>query len=297
MKISSIKSIEGNRQRLDGGAMFGNAPKAVWSRWVNPDKNNQVPLACRALLITLNNGKHILFETGIGAFFDPKLKERYGVIEPEHCLIKNLAAFDVSHEDIDIIILSHLHFDHAGGLFSAWKENESPRLLFPNAQFWVSQEQWQRANHPHLRDKASYIPALNQQLKDSGRLYLVEEGAPHSLEDLVSFSFSNGHTPGLMLSHIETDAGTLIFCSDLIPGQHWVHTSITMGYDRYPELLINEKEGLLKELLYQKGFLFFTHDTDMEACKVHQNEKGKFYVSAYPVNKLINVEQSEVEQS
>ena len=107
-------ALQGNSQRLDGGAMFGNAPKALWSRWITPDENNQIPLSCRTLLIQENN-RNILLETGIGAFFDPKLKQRYGVIETKHVLLDSLKQIGLSDQAIDIVVLSHLHFDHAGG--------------------------------------------------------------------------------------------------------------------------------------------------------------------------------------
>ena len=257
MRITSIESIEGNHQKLDGGAMFGNAPKALWSRWVTPDENNCIMLACRALLLTLSDGKRILFETGVGAFFEPALKKRYGIFENEHCLLNSLHQINLSDSDIDIVILSHLHFDHAGGLLSAWQENHAPRLLFPNAEIWVGNKQWDHACHPHPRDKASYIPVLHSLLKDCSRLRLIKEGDQHPLQSILHFSFSDGHTPGLMLSHIKTDAGPLVFCSDLIPGSYWVHLPICMGYDRYPELLINEKKILLENLLQQGGITVF----------------------------------------
>lgn len=288
MRIVSIDSIEGNHQRLDGGAMFGNVPKAVWSRWVTPDDQNRIPLACRSLILTLDDGRRILFEAGIGAFFEPALRERYGVLESEHCLLNNLQSMGISQDSIDVVILSHLHFDHAGGLLTPWQQDEPSQLLFPNAEYWVGSEQWQRACHSHSRDRASYIPELNALLKQSERLRLIEEGGDHPLQALVSFTFSNGHTPGLMLSHIKTDSGPLVFCSDLVPGEFWTHVPVSMGYDRYPELLINEKKGLLDELLYKGGTLFFTHDVNMCAGRVHRNDKGRFYVSEQSIKKLIN---------
>jgi glyoxylase-like metal-dependent hydrolase (beta-lactamase superfamily II) len=111
-------SIMGNSQRLDGGAMFGNAPRAMWSQWLPPDEQNRVPLACRTLLASPLNGKTVLFETGIGAFFEPKMRERFGVVEDRHVLLDSLAEAGFSHEDIDVVVLSHLHFDHAGGLLA-----------------------------------------------------------------------------------------------------------------------------------------------------------------------------------
>ncbi len=151
-------SINGNSQKLDGGAMFGNAPKAMWSRWIAPDELNRIPLACRCLLIKDLDGRNVLFETGIGAFFEPSLRERYGVVESHHVLLESLAAAGVSHEDIDVVVLSHLHFDHAGGLLAAWEEGKTPQLLFPNARFLVGASHWQRALKPHPRDRASFIP-------------------------------------------------------------------------------------------------------------------------------------------
>src|SRR5580765_7699594 len=97
-------SILGNSQKLDGGAMFGNAPRAVWQQWLAPDELNRIPLACRALLASPINGKTVLFETGIGAFFEPKLRERYGVVESQHVLLDSLRAAGFSHEDIDVVV-------------------------------------------------------------------------------------------------------------------------------------------------------------------------------------------------
>lgn len=270
--------IEGNTQRLDGGAMFGNAPKPLWQRWITPDTLNRIPMACRCLLLQTDDGKNILFEAGIGNFFEPALKERYGVVEDEACLLKNLANIGLQHTNIHTVVLSHLHFDHAGGLLSAWQPDTPHTLLFPNAQFIVGEQQWQQANHPHYRDKASFIPELNQLLAASKRLVLVNESNANTLLPNILFRFSSGHTPGLMLSEITTDSGPLIFCSDLIPGQFWVHLPICMGYDRFPELLIDEKKQLLEYLLTRNGRLYFTHDEKMACGKVMQDERQRFYV-------------------
>src|SRR5690606_114530 len=116
-------------------------------------------------------------ETGIGAFFSPEMKGRYGVVEQQHVLLENLAKHGLNHEDIDAIILSHLHFDHAGGLLAAWQENTAPVLLFPNARIYVGKAQWQRAKQPHPRDKASYIPELQDLLEQSGRLNIIEQAS------------------------------------------------------------------------------------------------------------------------
>ncbi|MGG6344314.1 MBL fold metallo-hydrolase [Stenotrophomonas indicatrix] len=276
-------SIRGNTQRLDGGAMFGNAPRALWEKWAAPDELNRIELACRALLASPLEGKTVLFETGIGAFFDPRMRERYGVQESQHVLIDSLREAGFEHEDIDVVVLSHLHFDHAGGLLAAWREGREPELLFPNATYVVGAQHWQRALQPHPRDRASFIPELPGLLQASGRLEVVNGEYSKVLGHSVRFSYSDGHTPGLMLAEIvgqgragEGAHGGVVFCADLIPGRSWVHVPITMGYDRNAELLIDEKRQFLEDKLARNVHLFFTHDPQVALAQVGRDEKGRF---------------------
>lgn len=263
--------------------MFGNAPRALWEKWAAPDELNRIELACRALLASPLDGKTVLFETGIGAFFDPRMRDRYGVQESQHVLIDSLREAGFEHEDIDVVVLSHLHFDHAGGLLAAWSEGRGPELLFPNATFVVGAQHWQRALQPHPRDRASFIPELPGLLQASGRLEVVDGEYSQALGNSVRFSYSDGHTPGLMLAEIvghahagEDAHGGVVFCADLIPGRSWVHVPITMGYDRNAELLIDEKRRFLEDKLARNVHLFFTHDPQVALAQLGRDEKGRF---------------------
>lgn len=271
-----LYSVEGNTQRLDGGAMFGNAPQAVWKRWCPPDERNRIRLACRSLLVREDSGRTILFETGIGAFFEPKLRDRFGVQEAEHVLLTSLAARGLQPSDIDVIVLSHLHFDHAGGLLMPWQEGEPERLAFPDACYVVGEDAWKRANHPHARDRASFIPALQGLIENTGKLEVAEGEQSKTLGPGYRFTFSQGHTPGLMLTRVQSPRGPITFMGDLVPGVPWVHLPITMGYDRYPELLIDEKEALLQSILDDDGWCFYTHDADVAASKLARDDHGRF---------------------
>jgi len=274
MKASSVL---GNSQRLDGGAMFGNAPRALWSRWAAPDDAGRIALACRALLVE-DASRRILFETGIGTFFAPELRERYGVVESEHVLLKSLAELGTSDHEIDVVVLSHLHFDHAGGLLAPFRAGASPELLFPRAQFVVGRTAFERAERPHLRDRASYVPELPDLLRRSGRLHLVDAASDVTslLGPHVRFVETLGHTPGMIHARVQGERARLFFAADLVPGRAWVHLPITMGYDRYPERLIDEKAELFRDLVLHDEFLFFTHDPVLAAARLRA-EAGRFH--------------------
>jgi glyoxylase-like metal-dependent hydrolase (beta-lactamase superfamily II) len=176
-------------------------------------------------------------------------------------LLQSLADIGVRPEDVDVVVFSHLHFDHAGGALTSFAEGANPQLVFPRAIYVVGAEAWQRAVSPHARDKASFIPGMTNLLAGSGRLELAASDRAAALGNGYRFHRSSGHTPGLLLTEVEMPNGPVLFASDLIPGRAWVHLPITMGYDRYPELLIDEKATLLTDLLSRNGRLFFTHAT------------------------------------
>ena len=274
-----LYSVLSNAYKLDGGAMFGNAAKAVWEHWMPVDEQNRLGLATRALLV-ITQKETILFETGIGAYMEPRFRERYGVNELEHMLLKSLAQKGISPADINRIFLSHLHFDHAGGLLSAWREGKEPELLFPNAEYYVGEEAWERATHPHPRDKASFIPMLHRQLEQSQRLRLIKKGDVLSFDELeLQFFYSNGHTPGLLCADLRFGNERLVYASDLIPGRFWVHLPISMGYDRFPELLIDEKKALLTSLAKENAWIFYVHDPDFAVSKVQEDTEHKTFAA------------------
>lgn len=275
-----LSSVLGNSQRLDGGAMFGNAPRALWSRWVTPDELGRIPLACRAFLVD-DGARRILIETGIGAFFEPSLRDRYGVVEERHVLLESLDGLGYSANDIDWVILSHLHFDHAGGILAPYTADALPRLAFPNARIIVSRPAFERAEHPHARDRASFIPELPQLLKSSGRLSLVS-----SSDDVVALlgaafaaRITSGHTVGMLHTWVTGARGSAFFCADLVPGSAWVHLPVTMGYDRFPELLIDEKAEIFAELGARGTHCLFTHDSQIAAARVERDARGRYGVS------------------
>jgi len=258
--------------------MFGNVPAVIWQQWLPPDDLNRIRFSGRSLLVNDLNGHTVLFETGIGAFFDPKLRNRFGIEENHNRLPESLSEIGCDEQDIDIIVLSHLHFDHAGGLLTDWQEGKEPSLRFRNARYLVGAEHWKRACRPHLRDRASFIPQLQALLEDSQRLELINGDRSAILGDTVRFRFSDGHTPGLMLSIIGGDGG-LAFCSDLIPGRPWVHLPITMGYDRSAEQLIDEKKLFLDEMMQRSIRLVFTHDPECALATPAQNKEGRYIVT------------------
>ncbi|HTX90777.1 MAG TPA: MBL fold metallo-hydrolase [Anaerolineales bacterium] len=277
-----LYSVPSNVYKLDGGAMFGNAARALWERWMPPDARNRIRMATRPLLAKTKDAT-VLFEAGIGAYLEPRLRERFGVDEPGHMLLQSLAAHGVAHEQVTHVFLTHLHFDHAGGLLSAWQEGREPDLLFPNAQFYVSELAWERAMHPHIRDRASFIPRLNGLLEESGRLTLIGPEDTFSFDELeFGFYPSEGHSPGLLCFDLHYGGERLVYVSDLIPGRAWVHLPISMGYDRFPELLIDEKTRLLEAVEKEKAWIYYVHDPETALSRIEYDKENKTYKAVDP---------------
>ena len=258
--------------------MFGNAPKALWQRWAAPDEDNRIELATRALLVQEASGRHVLLEAGIGAFFAPTQRERYGVVDDRHVLIDELASHGLSTEDIDVVVLSHLHFDHAGGLLARWQKDAPLSLAFGQASFVVSDAAWARACAPTPRDRVSFVAGLTDLLSETGRVEIVDGDTSTTLGPDYRFHRSDGHTPGLLLTEADGDDGPVVYMSDLVPGRPWVHLPITMGYDRFPELVVSEKTDLLADLATRNAWLAFPHDPEVSMARIEPDDRASFTV-------------------
>jgi len=284
-----FSALNGNYMKLDGGAMFGNAPKALWSRWMQPDDRNMITIGSRALLIEMP-GHKILFETGAGAYLSPDMKKRFQIVESHHVLLESLDKKGLTHEDITHVILSHLHFDHAGGLLKEWEEGQKElKLLFPNAQFMVGKTNFERSRSPHMRDKASFIPGLAGLLEETNRLKLIKDKDTLRFGELeLEFIESQGHTPGMILSYVQTRGLKMLFAGDIAPGHAWINLPITMGYDRFPERLIDEKRDIFQRVFKENAWIFYPHDNTYAASKLLFDETTKKFQS---VNLVKNLDQ------
>src|SRR5690606_485170 len=184
-------------------------------------------------------------------------------------------------------------FRQPSGLLAPWNEGRPPQLPFPNATYLVRASHRERPRHPHGRVRASFIPELPAVLEDSGRREVVDGPCSQALGETVRFSFSDGHTPGLMLAEIlgpelvdGQPHGGVVFCADLIPGRSWVHLPITMGYDRNAELLIDDKRAFLEDQLARNVHVVFTHDLTSALALVVRDEKGR-YRTTHQVAELV----------
>lgn len=254
--------------RLDGGAMFGIIPKPLWQKNNPPDEQNRVTLATRNLLMQ-REGRNILIDTGMGDKWDEKSRSIYN-IEQHVSLHSELAIAGLTNEDITDVILTHLHFDHAGGATCNYNGRIEP--AFPNARYYVQKQNYEWAVKPSDRDKGSYITDNFMPLMNLGVLDLID--GQRAFDKEISFITVNGHTFGQQLVKISDGTNTLLYCCDLLPFISHIHLPFIMGYDLQPLVTLEEKKRLLSQAADENWLLFFEHDPEYAAAAVTKTEKS-----------------------
>ena len=245
---------------LDGGAMFGVVPKPLWSRVAPPDDRNRIRLAMRAWLVR-GAGPTILIDAGAGGKLDPKLAAIYALDRTRH-LDDSLADAGTTAADVQLVVASHLHFDHAGG-FTERLADGRVRPRFPRARYVVRRGEYLDALSPHERNRASYFPENYRPLEEAGVLDLVdgdEEVAPG-----IRLRRTGGHTAHHQLIEIASGGQTAVFVADLLPTAAHLPLPYIMGYDLYPMETLAYKRTFLQEARDREALLLFEHDPEIAA--------------------------------
>lgn len=262
-------SVETGKFAIDGGAMFGVIPKILWERKIPGDDKNLIPMQARSLLIQ-GKGKNILVDTGIGNKLSEKLKKIYKVDLDSTNINMSLSKLGLTRNDITDVIITHLHFDHAGGSTSIMDGKAVP--TFQNATYYIQKKQWEIANNPSVRDRASCMKENFMPLEEAGVLKLID--GPQEIFEGIDIIVTNGHTPGQQHPLIKGKTKPLFFCADLIPTSAHLPIPWSMAYDNFPMALINEKEKLLTRAFKENWILFFEHDPYIAAASIKQGEKN-----------------------
>jgi glyoxylase-like metal-dependent hydrolase (beta-lactamase superfamily II) len=252
---------------LDGGAMFGVVPKLLWSKKHPPDDRNRIELALRCLLIC-DGKRRVLIDDGIGTEWDEKHREMYRIDQSRYRLDLELDRAGCTRDQITDVVLTHLHFDHAGG--TTRQEDGRPVLSFPRATYHVQRRQWNWAHHPTEKDSGSFRMQNFELLKSSGRLHLLE-GHTELFRGIEVFP-SEGHTVGLQVVRLNDDGHSLVYCSDVIPTTSHFRPAWVMSYDLYPLAVIEEKKMILAQALEEESILVFEHDPRVAACTVKEQD-------------------------
>jgi len=258
---------------LDGGAMFGVVPKNLWEKKISADSSNRIPMQARSLIIR-GNDKIILVDTGIGDKLPAKFKKIYDIQTSVSSMAERLAPFELTEDDITDVILTHLHFDHAGG--STIISNGKVVPTFPNAVYHVQQTQWELACNPSVRDQSSYIPDNFMPLLEQNVLNLVNGGSDEFF-DGIDLIVTDGHTRGQQHPLIKGDKQSLFFCADLIPTSAHIPIAWHMGYDNHPLTIMDEKDAILSRAVEENWILCFEHDPVIAAASVRE-EAGRVVI-------------------
>jgi glyoxylase-like metal-dependent hydrolase (beta-lactamase superfamily II) len=256
--------------KVDGGAMFGVIPKALWSRVYPSDENNLIVLTLRSLVVE-TDGHVILVDTGWGDKQDEKFF-RHVYLHDGEGLIEGLAADGYKPEDITDVFLTHLHADHCGGCVRRTPGGRGFEMVFPEAAYHVSRTQWEWASQNNIREEDAFLEENILPISHSGRLNLVEEEGELFKDFNVRMCY--GHTPGLMIPVIRYKGRTLVYTGDLIPTLAHIPLIWNMSYDIESLKTIEEKKQILEESLANNYILVFQHDGNTECCTVEMTPKG-----------------------
>jgi len=253
---------------LDGGAMFGVVPKPLWEKRAPADALNRIPLGCNTVIVRTGN-KTVLIETGIGNKLPAKSQQ---IFENKQLLPQSLAAAGIKPEEVDIVVNSHLHFDHSG-----WNTTKTAdgRVVptFPNAQYYAQRGE---VEHGHLqleRDRVSYISENYDPLVDSGQMTLLDGNA--DICPGISVELYPGHTAQLQAIHIESAGQHACYISDLIPTSAHLDVTWVMGYDLFPLTCIEQRKRFYERAIPEQWLVLFTHDHHTPMGHVVLNDKGK----------------------
>lgn len=265
-------SITDGLFKLDGGAMFGVVPKVLWQRTTPANEQNRILLGLNCLLIKREK-ENILVDTGIGNLYDEKFAKMFE-IERSVNLLDNLEKVGVAPQDITMVLLTHLHFDHCGG---NCLRNEKGDIAptFPNATYICQEGELEYAKHPDPRSKGSYLPHNWEPLEKAGQLQLIS-GNQEIIPGIEVF-VTGGHTRDHQIVKIHENGKTACFLADLVPTNSHLRTPYVMGYDLYPKTTMEVKEKVLKQALEENWLLFFEHAPRVKAGYLVEKE-GKLQI-------------------
>ena len=258
---------------LDGGAMFGVVPKPLWQRVAPADQRNRIRLAMRAWLVRRGEAT-VIIDAGAGDKLDAKAADIYG-FDGVSSLERSLAEAGVGVDDIDVVIASHLHFDHAGG-FTVRDPDGRVRPRFPGARYIVRRGEWEAALAPHERNRASYFAENYVPLRDAGVLHLHDEDA--EVVPGVRVRRTGGHTRDHQIVYIESAGETAVFVADLLPTAAHLPLPYIMGYDLYPMETLEFKRGFLAEAVQRSYVILFEHDPSIAAGRNVAGADGRLAV-------------------
>jgi methylmalonyl-CoA epimerase len=259
---------------LDGGSMFGVVPRQLWAKKAPPDDRNRVTLAMRPLIV--RGARTMIIDAGVGDKENAKFNEIYGLDRSRH-LDHTLAEAGLSVEAVDIVLATHLHFDHAGG-FTVRDRTGRVRPRFPRAQYIVRRGEWEDANHPNERNRASYLADNYVPLADAGVLQLVDDD--QTIMPGVKVRRTGGHTMHHQMVIIESGGKTAAFVADLIPTTAHVQNPWIMSCDLYPMDTLTAKNAFVREAIDRDMLVFFEHDSSIAAGHIREEDGLRLVVPA-----------------